>query len=220
MSNLPIWNSKTVVDSYRTQYELLGPESAIIQLFKDQWRNWRMLDIGIGSGRTTKHFAPLVKEYIGFDYAEFMVKAAQEAFPNIGEHVTIKVGDARSMPEFETDYFDFVLFSFNGLDDISYEDRIQALKEMKRVGKKGGYVFFSSHNLEYIPNLYKIRHNNNLNYFAYQCYRYLMLLYHNGLPQKFRKMEYAVIKDGAEHFSIKNYYVKPAAMVPANRIGI
>ena len=213
MPNRHIYNSKAVVNTYCATHELLGPEKTIIQLFNSRWKDWRLLDIGIGGGRTTEHFAPLVKEYVGFDYAEAMVKACQEAFRNLGEHVNIQLSDARSMPEFETGYFDFVLFSFNGLDAVSHEDRAKALKEMKRVSKKGGFLFFSSHNLQYIPNLYKIRYNNSPLYFTYQCFRYCMLLYHNGLPQKFKKMDYATLRDGAEHFSLINYYVKPTVMV-------
>lgn len=213
MSNKHTYNSKTAVDTYRAANDLLGPEKTIIRLFDDRWQDWRLLDIGIGTGRTTRYFAPLVEEYVGFDYAEAMVEACKEAFPNLGEHVAIQLGDARSMPEFETGYFDFVFFSFNGLDSISHEDRVRALKEMKRVGRKGGFMFFSSHNLQYIPNLYKIRHNYNLRYFAYQCYRYCMLLYHNGLPKKYKNLDYAILKDGPQHFNLNNYYAKPAAMV-------
>lgn len=213
MSNRDVFKLNEVVKVYQKETDLFGPEQTILNLFKDQWKNWRMLDIGIGTGRTTLHFAPLVKEYVGVDYSEEMVEAYKKSHPDLGTHIKIQFGDARSMPEFETGYFDFVMFSFNGLDDIFHGDRVKALNEMKRVGKKGGYVFFSSHNLQYIPNMYKIRHNNSPLYFAYRCYRSLRLLYHNGLPGKFRHMDYAIFKDDVHQFKINYYYAKPAAVV-------
>jgi ubiquinone/menaquinone biosynthesis C-methylase UbiE len=213
MSNRDVYQLDSIVNVYRKANDLLGPEQTIIEKFKNQWPNWRVLDIGIGTGRTTQYFAPICKEYIGVDYAEAMVEASKKDFAHLGDHVKIQLGDVRSMPEFETGYFDFVMFSYNGLDSISHEERLQALAEMKRVCKKGGYLFFSSHNLQYIPNMYKIRHKNNPLYLAYRFYRLGKLLYHNGLPGKYNNLDYAIITDDVHQFRMKHYYARPQVVV-------
>ena len=40
-----------------------------------------MLDIGVGTGRTTMHFAGLVKEYVGVDYSSALIQACPEKIP-------------------------------------------------------------------------------------------------------------------------------------------
>jgi len=213
MSNRDVYQLDNIVDVYRKANDLLGPEQTVIEWFKDQWKNWRVLDIGIGTGRTTQYFAPISKEYVGVDYAESMVEASKRDFAHLGNHVRIQLGDVRAMPEFETGYFDFVMFSYNGLDSISHEERLRALAEMKRVGKKGGYLFFSSHNIQYIPSMYKIRHKNNPLYLAYRFYRLGRLLYHNGLPGKYKNLDYTVIRDDVHQFRMNHYYAKPRVIV-------
>lgn len=213
MSNRDVYQLDKIVKVYQKSNDLLGPEQTIIDLFKDQWKNWRVLDIGIGTGRTTHYFAPISKEYVGVDYAESMVRACKEIYAHWGPSIKIQLGDVRSMQEFESGYFDFVMFSYNGLDSISHEDRIRALEEMKRVGKKGGYLFFSSHNLQYIPNMYKIKHNNSPKYLARRFFRLFNLLYYNGLPGKYKNLDFAVIRDDVHQFRMNHYYAKPATVV-------
>ena len=51
---------------------------------------------------------------------------------------------------FKDNSFDFVLFSFNGIDSFSHKDRIAALREVRRVLRNDGIFYFSSHNLNWI----------------------------------------------------------------------
>jgi SAM-dependent methyltransferase len=44
--------------------------------------------------------------------------------------------------------FDFILFSFNGIDYVPACDRNAVFRELRRVGSKGGLFFFSTHNLQ------------------------------------------------------------------------
>jgi SAM-dependent methyltransferase len=55
--------------------------------------------------------------------------------------------DARNMTFFPDGYFDFVLFSYCGIDYVSHEDRMKILSEIRRLLRKGGFFFFSTHNL-------------------------------------------------------------------------
>jgi len=213
MANRISWNSKSVIDTYIDDHELQKPEAAILNLFKNQLTNWCMLDIGIGLGRTTQHFAPLAKEYVGIDYSEKMIQTYKQLNPEPKPNISIQVGDARSMRELADDYFDFILFSFNGIDYVTHEERHQVFEEVKRVGKKGGYFAFSTHNLYYIDKLYAVNLEQGLKYSAYQCYKYFRLIYENGFPGKYKNRDFAILNDGTNHFTLNTYYIKPAAQL-------
>ena len=114
------------------------PELSILEELRTELPNFRMLDIGVGAGRTTKHFAGLVKEYVGVDYSITMIKACREKFPQY----RLEVADARNLSLFDDAYFDFVLFSFNGIDAVEHQDRLAILREIRRVLRKGGYFCF------------------------------------------------------------------------------
>jgi ubiquinone/menaquinone biosynthesis C-methylase UbiE len=204
-----VWNSDKVTKVYATVDKLQKPEQAILDMLKDRLPKMRMLDLGVGGGRTTVHFAPLVAEYVGSDYAENMVDACRERFPDAGDNVSFEVIDATDMNELPSDYFDFILFSFNSIDCVAPEDREKVFAEAIRVGKKGGYFAFSTHNLRYLPWMYRLKWHKRWQDFAYQFYRSFMLIYYNGLPGKYKNNDYAVIRNGIEHFSLNIFYVNP-----------
>ena len=210
MGNQQSWNLKQVVRTYQNETALQKPEQTILELFRDRLKGWNMLDIGIGLGRTTLHFAPLVKSYVGIDYSQVMVDSCKADLTDFPTKVSIHLGDARSMPEFESGSFEFILFSYNGLDYISHDDRPVALREIKRLGKSGGYFVFSTHNIRYVDHLFTVKFGNSLKHFAYQCYRYLRLILENGVPSKHRDTDWAILVDGANHFKMKTYYINPS----------
>ncbi|MBK6620315.1 MAG: class I SAM-dependent methyltransferase [Saprospirales bacterium] len=208
-----LWNSNKVIQEYATADYLSKPEQTILQGLKPSLPGMRMLDLGIGGGRTTLHFAPHVKEYVGSDYAENMIDACLKRFPNPEPNTRFEVIDARKMSGVPDGYYDLVLFSFNGLDSVPTEDRHKVLEEVKRVGKPGGQFVFSSHNLRYIRKMYALKLHKQWRVFLYQFYRTFMLIYYNGLPSKYDQKDYAVLRNGAEHFSLDIYYGKPEFQV-------
>ena len=78
MVNKDTFEAHDIVKNYLTQTYLHKPERTILNLFKNRLKNMRMLDVGIGGGRTTHHFARLVKEYVGIDYSEKMIDACNK----------------------------------------------------------------------------------------------------------------------------------------------
>ena len=102
-----------------------------------------VLDLGVGTGRTTPALRGLGGRYVGLDVADEMVRAAREAHPG-GD---FRTADASDLSEFPDASFDAVVFSYNGIDYIHPEPaRHRCLAECRRVLRDGGVFIFSSHN--------------------------------------------------------------------------
>ncbi len=208
-TNHKIWNSDRAVQIYATEDQLQKPERTIMNLLSPELPAYHMLDIGVGGGRTTLHFAPVVKKYLGIDYAENMVEACQERFPDL----SFQVGDVRALTALASDSFDCILFSFNGIDYVSHADRLKALKEIRRVGKNGGAFIFSTHNLGSISRLYRLHFYKSPKRMIYEIARLLLTYYFNGFRGPYRKKPHAVLNDGDRHFTLRTYYIQPSVQV-------
>lgn len=102
-----------------------------------------VLDLGCAGGRTATDLAQMGYGVVGLDLMESYVKQARTLVTD----AEFSVGDATSLP-FADETFRYVLFSYNGIDDIAPEEnRYEALREVHRVLKPGGVFAFSSHNL-------------------------------------------------------------------------
>jgi ubiquinone/menaquinone biosynthesis C-methylase UbiE len=201
LANSAVYRSKGTVKAYVQEEGLQLAEQSILKQLKDRLASMTMLDLGVGGGRTTIHFAPLVKKYTGIDYSEDMIKACQKRFPQF----SFEIADARSMASFKNAVFDFILFSYNGIDYVSHEDRGKVLLEVKRVGKQGGSFCFSTHNLGYVPYFLKIPLNKNVFHALYRR--------HQANQALKKKESYTIIRDGGENFKLQTYYIKPSEQI-------
>lgn len=123
---------------YRT-YDLRYEEDVVSRYFLP---GRKVLDLGCGYGRTTVSLKKRGYDVVGADIVERMIEEARKAHPEID----YRVMDACVL-QCPDDTFDYVLFSFNGIDCILPESRrLQAMKEIRRVLKPGGAFIFSSHN--------------------------------------------------------------------------
>ena len=68
-----------------------------------------------------------------------MIKACRLKYPS---NTAFEVADAGNLRIFENAYFDFVIFSFNGMDTVEHEQRLATLHEIRRVIRKGGTFVF------------------------------------------------------------------------------
>jgi SAM-dependent methyltransferase len=210
--NKQTYESTEIVESHSAKSGLQKPEKTIIELLRNELASYRMLDIGVGGGRTTAYFAPLAKEYLGVDYSQPMIESCKKKFP-----FDFRVCDARDMHAFPDANFDFTLFSFNGIDYMNQEDRIASLKEIRRVTRRGGKFCFSSHNLNRAPQLFKLHVSPH----PRQLLRTIRLRRANGLLFKSKSFEkFAVLNDGALRFRLLTYYVDPTEQISQlTRIG-
>jgi ubiquinone/menaquinone biosynthesis C-methylase UbiE len=212
-NNQNTYTSHSVVQHYAALSALQPAEATVFKLLHDQLGSMKMLDIGVGGGRTTQHFSEAVAEYMGIDYSADMIAACQKRFLDASDTTLFQVCDARDMSRFEDNSFDFILFSFNGIDYISHAERLQVFKEIQRIGKPGGYFYFSSHNLTGFEQEFDFKQQFSLN--PIKTYINLMmsaLLNVFNFPITFKQLKnsaYLILKDESHNFRLKTYYVRP-----------
>lgn len=143
--NKQVYETEDIVEQYagedRISMGLFSHEElAVREYFGDEGR---VLDIGIGGGRTTRALEEdLGLDTVGVDIAANQIVRAREYFPEY----SLGVADASSLP-FDRNAFEYVLFSNNGLDLVYPESsRFDTLAEIRRVLKPDGVFVFSAHN--------------------------------------------------------------------------
>jgi SAM-dependent methyltransferase len=213
MSNLTTYENAAVVGEYATADELQPAERAAISMLGDALRNMKMLDVGVGGGRTTVHFSPLVREYTGVDYSRAMIDACAKRFPELAARNAFHVCDARAMDIFPDGVFDFVLFSFNGIDYVSAEDRLRILNEVARVSRNGARFLFSTHNLNSDAGISFVRSEGDgireIVRKSVDGVRFRMM--NRGWQRKREQSGHMVLNDGAHDFGLKTLYIKASA---------
>ena len=214
--NQQTYETASIVNYY-TQLNALQPaEQMMLDRYSEQLPTFRMLDIGVGAGRTTKHFQPRVAEYVGIDVSAEMIDACRNRFPQLPAS-TFQVCDARDLSVFEDDSFDFILFSFNGIDYVSHDDRLRILTEVHRVGVTGAIFCFSSHNLQGFDRAFDFKSQWSFNPIA--TYTNLVILVILRVlnqplsPKQVKGLDYAIVKDESHNFSLDTYYIRPQEQI-------
>lgn len=146
MMNLSSYSTDQQLKVYDTT-KLKSVEVPVFEKYFNVGQKKKVLDIGIGGGRTTGYLIDYGHEVTGIDLSDKMVELAQKKYPGSD----VRVMNATQL-DFPDNNFDIVLFSFNGIDCIYPEEkRFQALMEAHRVLKSGGLFILSSHNSIIIP---------------------------------------------------------------------
>lgn len=196
-----------VIKYYRDVDGLLPVEEALFNMLAPQIKNSKILDLGIGGGRTTKHLLKITDDYTGVDYVPQFAEETARKYPT----AKILCGDATDLKEFQNEVFDFVLFSFNGIDSLTHADRQRVMREAHRVLKKHGIFMFSTHNRDY-EYFHKLPWQRpielNVPFWKFLLYS----LYH--LPNHYRMRkhevytdEYAILNDPDHRYSLLLYYI-------------
>lgn len=154
VKNNNTYNNEAVVNYYA---QLQGLELYEELLF-DHYIPYgsRILDIGVGGGRTTPWLVTRAHSYLGIDYAPAMVDTCIRKFPQL----RFEQMDATDLSAISSASMDVVVFSFNGIDYIHpYENRKKCLCEVNRILAPGGLFIFSEHNARQLivkPKLYGV----------------------------------------------------------------
>ena len=124
-----------------------------------------------------------------------------------------EVCDARDLSQFADHSFDVILFSFNGIDYTSHDDRLKIFQEVKRVGKSGGYFCFSSHNLQGFEHEFNVRKQFSLNplktYVNLAMFALLKVFNRSITLTGLNAVDYAIVRDESHNFRLNTYYVRP-----------
>ncbi len=207
--NKDAYSTDEAARRYAFREDQLEGEEAIIQRLRPQLSSMRMLDIGVGGGRTTARFAPLVREYVGVDYAPGMIDACHRRFPTPPPHVSFRVADARAMDLFADSSFDFVFFSYNGIDGVSHEDRMQIFREVRRVGRNGACFAFSTNNLRSLPRVWAFRPSRRPRVLLQRIRAFVMLRWENRPYRALLRKPYASVYEWDHALKLIQYHIKP-----------
>ncbi|MBS1888321.1 MAG: class I SAM-dependent methyltransferase [Actinobacteria bacterium] len=204
-----------------TEMSLMPAERSVLRRLAPHIADLDMLDLGIGTGRTTWTYAPLVHRYVGIDYSPKMLAAARR---RLGHEpgIELQLGDARDLSAIEGD-FDFILFSFNAIDAVPPDGRLQILDEVRSKLRPGGLFQFSAHSLGTLPfdthRPYSARLADVPGYRLYATvagvrYARRIRRINRGLDlSAARRRGWDVIPSMAHNFRIRDYYVDPEFQV-------
>lgn len=117
------------------------------QLSCEDKRDIHILDVGAGTGR---YCVPLSQEGYDVTAVEF-VRYNLGILKQKGSAVKAYQGDARRLKRFGDESFDMVLLFGPMYHLYTFEDKLQALLEAKRVTRKGGYILVA-----YLMNEYGV----------------------------------------------------------------
>jgi SAM-dependent methyltransferase len=204
-----------------TDLALMPAERAVLGRLVRRMPEVDMLDLGVGTGRTGWTFAPLVRRYVGVDYSPRMIAAAEERLG--GEPgVELMLGDARDLAAVDGE-FDFVLFSFNGIDAVSAADRLRVLDGVRARLRPGGLFLFSTHSLGALPfdtrrslspRFSHIRAYRAYAWFKSIAYARRIRAINRGLDlSAARARGWDVVPSMAHNFRITDHYVDPEFQV-------
>jgi len=197
-----IFGKPSVVSFYASKSDLQPPEKRFIEEHASELAAAHLLDIGIGGGRTTLHLPARVKSYTGVDIAAAMVEATRARFGGERCDLDLRVADARDLSAWPRDAFGAVLFSYNGIDYVSRDERMIVLAEIRRVLQAGGLFCFSSHSTLAIDHAYGLR----------RPVRSLYVRLANGPASLHVGKPWVMFDDGTYGRGAPTYYVHPEEM--------
>jgi SAM-dependent methyltransferase len=203
------------VDEY-AYVGLTPPERAALAAVARYSKGKRILDLGVGAGRTVPALRALSEHYVGVDYVPEMVARCRDRFPN----VRFEVADARSLTAFNDRSFDLIVFACNGISMVEHEGRLAILKEVRRLLAPGGHFIFSTYNrnnkaherLFTLPDFSMSFHPVRLGVRAIRFVAHAVYGFYNRVRfarHEIRTAEYSIVNDRCHHYGTMLYYINP-----------
>jgi len=213
--NQPIYERPAIVAEYAAAAALTPAEAQLLSRYQAEILGKDVLDVGVGAGRTAPFLAGQAASYVGIDFSQRMIDACQKRFPDW----CFRCGDARDLSAHRSESYDFVLFSFNGIDCVDHTGRMQILREVIRVLRPNGIFMFSSHNLDavgsgnFLGDVFRVSLSANPVRSAKAIARVGLRLinYLRNARRQYRAAEYAILTDPAHEFTMLHYYITASA---------
>lgn len=215
--NLRAFGKKEVAKFY-SEESLQKTEEVILNNIKPEIFDKKILEIGVGGGKTIEYLMKISKDYTGIDYSYEMVKTCRQRYPDVNViHL-----DARDMSYFTSNQFDFILCTFNGMDYVVHNDRLKILQEVFRVLKKDGYFMFSTHNKN--STAFKCYTSISSPFFTHNFFKPFtwnpltlskrLISFFKGITNHIKNSryiihtdKYSIINDKAHDYSLMTYYI-------------
>jgi SAM-dependent methyltransferase len=204
--NARVYHAQQIVKKYQWS-ELDHREVVVLLNYQPAFRNRDVLDIGVGTGRTTRYLAPLSRRYECLDYSPAMVRFLHNVMPDI----SARLADMRDLSMFMPNTFDFVLATNCVISAVSHADRLRVLHEVRRVMRPNGVFVFSAHNRRYrhalsAPRLQLTRNPVRQGQYAAAYLRslinYARLRHHRRIER-----DYALLNDSGHDYALLHYYI-------------
>ncbi|MBK9082671.1 MAG: class I SAM-dependent methyltransferase [Rhizobiales bacterium] len=208
--NAAMFNLPSVADWYLGE-TTTGAEQRLLVASREDFSGRRVLDLGVGTGRTTGYILPYAADYLGIDLAPEMLARARRAFP-AANLVEMDMRDLGRLPEASRDY---ALGSYGALDVFDEPERQAVILSIRRLLAPGGVFVFSAHNRDSRhaggrPSLplsaNPVRLLRDARQFAIGSVNFRRMA-----PFEKREADYAMLRDVAHQWRGVFYYVSPAA---------
>jgi SAM-dependent methyltransferase len=204
------WHQADLADAY-DDTRLRPVEAALLDRYRPALSG-RVLEIGVGAGRITRHLCALASALSGLDVSPVMAERARRACPS----ATIEVRDLRDLSAYDDRAFEAVVAGFNVIDIVDHDDRLAVLASVRRILEPDGLFLFSSHNRAFVPSV----HGPMRQIFADLGARRLRraagaivrlprrVVNHRRLrPYERAEATYAIVNDTAHDYAVLQYYI-------------
>lgn len=212
--NRRIYGSSLLVLTYARR-KLKPAEVTVFARFADEFESARILELGCGAGRITRHLIERSASVVGIDVSPAMIDYCKWRISG----ATFAVRDLRDLSLYEDASFDVVVGGANVLDAVSHEDRLGALRDIRRLLVPGGLLYFSSHNRNSSAALAdarrgpRLRLTKNPYRLARRAVTYLEGRRNYPRLSKLQRFEdeYALLNDEGHGWGLLHYYIDRAA---------
>jgi len=205
---------------YQSEHYLLPAERVALEKLRLRWNQIDMLDLGVGAGRTSWIFSAVARKYVGVDYALRMIDICREKLKE-NDRISFLVDDAAELSKLGAQKFDFILFSYNGIDCVDENSRLAILNAARYGLRDRDSLFrFSSHNLNVFPFAYQWnfdlqRPARTLKNFPRAVWDNVRFWKENRSQSRdeLAKRGWGFFRDGAHNFTLTLCYITPEAQI-------
>jgi SAM-dependent methyltransferase len=201
--NAHVWMRGDFLREYLSG-QLRPVEEVILDRHRDELGG-RVLELGSGAGRVTRHLAEIADDVHALDISPAMVARARKAVPQ----ATFYVRDMRDLP-FGPAAFDAVFAAYNVLDVLDDAGRRKELDSLHRILAPRGLLIASTHNRGFVPHVRapRVRLGNPLK-LAADLVRLPRRMRNRRelLPLERDEPGYAILNDSGHEYSLLHYYI-------------